>query len=207
MTLFFVPFLSYKYFATKVPNDEAPIGRKKYFENPREFLNIFLKKDMHWWFFLVLQSNAAPSSAKIDSLNVIDELLNQPPDQVEDYISVLVVQKVKMMMNAYESNQMQIQSDMFRQLNEIDQILDETKNMRKIVCKYYLACMTFCIAIGVVVGLIGGLIMEFRKLAFTIRFCTRNIIHALLIILLFALIVLYLMFCTNDIVHVRTSFQ
>ena len=98
-----------------------------------------------------------------------------------------------MMMQTYENKQIEIQSDMFRQLNEVNRILDETKNMRKTVCRYYLTCVTFCIAIGIIIGLIAGVIMEIRKLAFNIGTCVGKIL--LVILFLFALMISY--FITN----------
>ena len=59
-------------------------------------------------------------------MEVNNVVFNQLPDHMDSIfwriINLLVAQRVKMMMNAYESNQIQIQSDMFRQLNETDRI-------------------------------------------------------------------------------------
>ena len=59
-------------------------------------------------------------------MEVNNVVFNQLPDHMDSIfwriINLLVAQRVKMMMNEYESNQIQIQSDMFRQLNENDRI-------------------------------------------------------------------------------------
>ena len=163
---------------------------------------------MYWLLLLVLQSNAAPSTQRdfelstdyasiieVDSStgDIVNDVSSQKSDRVDDYINVAVVQNAKMLMRAYENTQIEIQNDMFRQLNEIHRILDETKNMRKTVYQYYLSCITSCIAIGVILGLIGGVIMEIRKLEFNIRSCCGKII--LLVLFIFALMIAY--FITN----------
>ena len=137
----------------------------------------------------------------MESWNFINDVLNEPSGGVEDYINELIAKKAKMMMQTYENKQIEIQNDMFRQLNEVNRILDETKNMRKTVCRYYLTCVTFCIAIGIIIGLIAGVIMEIRKLAFNIGTCVGKIL--LVILFLFALMISYFMtnFFTDNISH------
>ena len=191
----------------------------RYYLQP-DFENIFLDKkytifelDMYWLLLLVLQSNAAPptdgtrrefdlseltdyvSIIEIDSStgNIVNDVSDQKSDHDQDYINAAVVQNAKMLMRSYENTQIEIQNDMFGQLNEINRILDETKNMRKTVYQYYLSCITSCIAIGVILGLIGGVIMEIRKLEFNILSCCGKII--LLVLFIYALMVAY--FITN----------